>query len=45
MYQGEYVAPERLEAIYTRSKYIQQCFVDGDSMKVRSVVWWLFPLL
>ena len=34
--QGEYIAPERLEAIYTRSKYVQQCFVDGDSMKVSS---------
>nr|KAG5707716.1 hypothetical protein BaRGS_003291 [Batillaria attramentaria] len=35
--QGEYIAPERIEAIYTRSKYIQQCFVDGDSLKSRCV--------
>ncbi|XP_076446750.1 long-chain-fatty-acid--CoA ligase 5-like [Babylonia areolata] len=35
--QGEYIAPERVESIYTRSKYVQQCFVDGDSLKSRCV--------
>lgn len=35
--QGEYIAPEKIEAIYTRSKYVQQCFVDGDSLKARCV--------
>lgn len=35
--QGEYIAPERTEAIYTRSKYVQQCFVDGDSLQCHTV--------
>nr|KAG5707715.1 hypothetical protein BaRGS_003290 [Batillaria attramentaria] len=35
--QGEYLAPERIEGIYCRSMYVQQCFVDGDSLKSRCV--------
>ncbi|CAD5112926.1 DgyrCDS2133 [Dimorphilus gyrociliatus] len=35
--QGEYVAPEYLETIYTRSPYVAQCFVEGDSMKTCTV--------
>ncbi|KAL8579355.1 hypothetical protein ACOMHN_026720 [Nucella lapillus] len=35
--QGEYIAPEKLESIYTRSKYVQQCFVDGSSLQSRCV--------
>ncbi|KAK7112665.1 long-chain-fatty-acid--CoA ligase 5-like isoform X1 [Littorina saxatilis] len=35
--QGEYIAPEKIEVIYTRSKYVQQCFVDGDSLKAHCV--------
>lgn len=35
--QGEYLAPERIESIYTKSKYVQQCFVDGNSLKSRCV--------
>ena len=31
--QGEYVAPERLENIFTRSPLVGQIFVDGDSLK------------
>ncbi|KAH7714877.1 long-chain-fatty-acid--CoA ligase 6-like isoform 5 [Aphelenchoides avenae] len=31
--QGEYVAPEKIENIYTRSKYVQQVFVHGESLK------------
>lgn len=31
--QGEYVAPERLEAVYLKSKFIMQCFVHGDSLQ------------
>lgn len=31
--QGEYVAPEKIENIYTSSKYIAQAFVHGDSLK------------
>ncbi|KAH7285771.1 hypothetical protein KP509_33G045300 [Ceratopteris richardii] len=29
--QGEYIAPEKIENVYSRSKYISQCFVYGDS--------------
>ena len=31
--QGEYVAPEKIENIYIRSKYVAQCFVYGESLK------------
>jgi long-chain acyl-CoA synthetase len=29
--QGEYIAPERLEDIYIRSRWVEQIFVDGVS--------------
>ena len=31
--QGEYIAPEKIEQIYTLSQMIAQCFVYGDSLK------------
>uniref|UniRef100_A0A914Z758 AMP-dependent synthetase/ligase domain-containing protein n=1 Tax=Panagrolaimus superbus TaxID=310955 RepID=A0A914Z758_9BILA len=31
--QGEYVAPEKIENIYVRTQYVQQVFVDGDSLE------------
>lgn len=31
--QGEYIAPERIEAILTKSPLIGQCFLHGDSLK------------
>jgi long-subunit acyl-CoA synthetase (AMP-forming) len=31
--QGEYVAPEKLENVYTKSEYIAQSFVHGDSLQ------------
>jgi len=31
--QGEYIAPEKIENIYVRSKYVAQAFVYGDSLK------------
>jgi long-chain acyl-CoA synthetase len=31
--QGEYVAPEKIENILTRSAFIAQCFIYGDSLK------------
>lgn len=30
---GEYVAPENIERIYTSSPYIAQCYVHGSSLK------------
>jgi len=35
--QGEYVAPEKIENIYARSKYVCQSFVHGDSLKTSLV--------
>eukprot|EP00252_Welwitschia_mirabilis_P011400 TRINITY_DN25636_c0_g1_i3.p2 TRINITY_DN25636_c0_g1~~TRINITY_DN25636_c0_g1_i3.p2 ORF type:complete len:262 (-),score=56.23 TRINITY_DN25636_c0_g1_i3:330-1115(-) len=31
--QGEYIAPEKIENVYTRSKFVAQCLVYGDSLK------------
>lgn len=31
--QGEYVAPEKIENIYTKSQFVAQAFVHGDSFK------------
>lgn len=33
--QGEYIAPEKIENIYTRSDPVAQIFVHGDSLQVR----------
>lgn len=32
--QGEYIVPEKIEAIYLRSQYVGQVFVYGESLKV-----------
>eukprot|EP00004_Rigifila_ramosa_P001964 TRINITY_DN1198_c0_g1_i1.p2 TRINITY_DN1198_c0_g1~~TRINITY_DN1198_c0_g1_i1.p2 ORF type:complete len:700 (-),score=161.39 TRINITY_DN1198_c0_g1_i1:20-2119(-) len=31
--QGEYVAPEKIENIYARSRFVMQIFVHGDSLQ------------
>ncbi|KAI1292032.1 Long-chain-fatty-acid--CoA ligase 1 [Halotydeus destructor] len=31
--QGEYIAPEKIEGIYTRSEFVAQIFVYGESLK------------
>ncbi|VDM96267.1 unnamed protein product [Thelazia callipaeda] len=31
--QGEFIAPEKVELIYTHSKYVSQIFVYGESLK------------
>lgn len=35
--QGEYLAPEKIEGIYTRSHLVAQAFVDGDSLQTYAV--------
>ncbi len=35
-FQGEYVAPEKIENIYIQSKYIAQAFVYGNGYKVKN---------
>lgn len=33
--QGEYIVPEKIENIYSRSQYVHQVFVYGESLKVK----------
>lgn len=35
--QGEYVAPERIESVITKSPLIAQCFLHGDSLQSSTV--------
>lgn len=36
--QGEYIAPEKIEAVYTQSAFVSQCFVYGmTSSKILAI--------
>nr|XP_043623377.1 long chain acyl-CoA synthetase 6, peroxisomal-like [Erigeron canadensis] len=35
--QGEYIAPEKIENVYAKSKFVAQCFIYGDSFNAALV--------
>eukprot|EP01053_Blabericola_migrator_P009761 Blabericola_migrator_1__9760@NODE_534_length_7780_cov_272_866459_g407_i0_p2_GENE_NODE_534_length_7780_cov_272_866459_g407_i0NODE_534_length_7780_cov_272_866459_g407_i0_p2_ORF_typecomplete_len677_score119_96AMPbinding/PF00501_28/7_6e72AMPbinding_C/PF13193_6/1_8e04AMPbinding_C/PF13193_6/0_13_NODE_534_length_7780_cov_272_866459_g407_i023994429 len=35
--QGEYILPEKIEGVYSQSKYIEQIFVTGNSFKTHPI--------
>lgn len=36
MAQGEYIAPEKIENVYAKCKFIAQCFIYGEELEFYS---------
>ena len=37
VFQGEYIAPEKIENVFIRSPYVTQAFVYGETLKTSLV--------